>query len=61
MVTVEPYKTAVYRTSMEDGVKVTYITNQRVGQEPHFIERREEGNKVSIIKGEGDEAYRAHD
>ena len=55
VVTGEPYKTAVYRTSMEDGVKVTYITNQRVGQEPHFIERREEGNKVSIIKGEGDE------
>ena len=55
VVTGEPYKTAVYRTSMEDGVKETYITNQRVGQEPHFIERREEGNKVSIIKGEGDE------
>ena len=55
VVTGEPYKTAVYGTSMEDGVKVTYITNQRVGQEPHFIERREEGNKVSIIKGEGDE------
>ena len=51
----EPYKTAVYRTSMEDGVKVTYITNQRAGQEPRVIERREEGNKISIIKGEGDE------
>ena len=55
VVTGEPYKTALYETSMENGVKVTYITNQRVGQEPHFIERREEGNKVSIIKGEGDE------
>lgn len=54
-VTGEPYKTAVYRTSMEDGVKVTYITNQRAGQEPRVIERREEGNKISIIKGEGDE------
>ncbi|MBT8796446.1 hypothetical protein HHJ01_13135, partial [Akkermansia muciniphila] len=46
VVTGEPYKTALYETSMENGVKVTYITNQRVGQEPHFIERREEGNKV---------------
>ena len=55
VVTGEPYKTAVYRTSMEDGVKVTYITNQRAGQEPRVIERREEGNKISIIKGEGDE------
>ena len=54
-VTGEPYKTALYETSMENGVKVTHITNQRAGQEPHFIERREEGNKVSIIKGEGDE------
>ena len=54
-VTGEPYKTAVYETSVENGATVTRITNQRAGQEPHFIERREEGNKVSIIKGEGDE------
>ena len=54
-VTGEPYKTAVYETSLENGVKVTHITNRRAGQEPHFIERREEGNKVTIIKGEGEE------
>ena len=54
-VTGEPYKTAVYETSLENGIKVTHITNQRAGQEPHFIERREEGNKVTIIKGEGEE------
>ena len=51
----EPYKTAVYETSLENGVKVTHITNRRAGQEPHFIERREEGNKVTIVKGEGEE------
>ncbi len=55
VVTGEPYKTALYETSVENGATVTRITNQRAGQEPHFIERREEGNKVSIIKGEGDE------
>ena len=54
-VTGEPYKTAVYQTSLENGVTVTHITNRRAGQEPHFIERREEGNKVTIIKGEGEE------
>ncbi len=54
-VTGEPYKTAVYETSCEAGTKVTRITNQRAGQEPHRIERREEGNKVTIIKGEGEE------
>ena len=54
-VTGEPYKTAVYETSLENGVKVTHITNRRAGQEPHFIERREEGNKVTIVKGEGEE------
>ncbi|WP_417186271.1 hypothetical protein, partial [Akkermansia sp.] len=54
-VTGEPYKTALYETSMEDGVKVTHITNQRAGEEPRFIERREEDGKVTIIKGEGDE------
>ena len=54
-VTGEPYKTAIYETSLENGIKVTHITNRRAGQEPHFIERREEGNKVAIIKGEGDE------
>ena len=51
----EPYKTAVYETSLENGVKVTHITNRHAGQEPHFIERREEGNKVTIVKGEGEE------
>ncbi|KAA3147923.1 MULTISPECIES: RHS repeat domain-containing protein, partial [unclassified Akkermansia] len=51
----EPYKTAFYETSLEGGVTVTRITNQRSGQEPRVIERREEGNKVSIIKGEGNE------
>ena len=51
----EPCKTATYETSLENGVKVTHITNRRAGQEPHFIERREEGNKVTIIKGEGEE------
>ena len=54
-VTGEPYKTAIYETSLENGIKVTHITNRRAGQEPHFIERREEGNKVTVIKGEGDE------
>lgn len=54
-ITGEPYKTAVYETSLENGVKVTHITNRRAGQQPHVIERREEGNKVTIIKGEGDE------
>ena len=51
----EPCKTATYETSLENGVTVTHITNRRPGQEPHFIERREEGNKVTIIKGEGEE------
>ena len=51
----EPCKTATYETSLENGVKVTHITNRRAGQEPHFIERREEGNKVTIVKGEGEE------
>ena len=46
-----PYKTAVCETSLENGSKVTHITNRRAGQEPHFIERREEGNKVTIVKG----------
>ncbi|MCD8062217.1 MAG: sugar-binding protein [Akkermansiaceae bacterium] len=54
-ITAEPYKTAVYETSLENGVKVTHITNRRSGQEPHFIERREEDNKVTIIKGKGEE------
>ncbi|MHA3691725.1 RHS repeat domain-containing protein [Akkermansia sp. AKK6] len=54
-VTGEPYKTAVYQTSLENGIKVTHITNQRAGQEPHFIERREEANKVTTIQGEEDE------
>jgi len=51
----EPCKTATYETSLENGVKVTHITNRRPGQEPHFIERREEGNKVTIVKGDGEE------
>ena len=55
VVTGEPYKMALYETSMENGVKVTHITNQRAGQKPQFIERREEDGKVAIIKGEGDE------
>ena len=54
-VTGEPCKTATYETSLENGVKVTHITNRRPGQEPHFIERREEGNKVTIVKGDGEE------
>ncbi|MEI3557635.1 MAG: RHS repeat-associated core domain-containing protein [Akkermansia muciniphila] len=54
-ITGEPCKTATYETSLENGVTVTHITNRRPGQEPHFIERREEGNKVTIIKGEGEE------
>ena len=54
-VTGEPYKMAFYETSLEGGVTVTRITNRRAGQEPRFIERREEGNKVIIIKGEGNE------
>ena len=54
-VTGEPCKTAVYETSLENGVKVTHITNQRPGQKPHYMERHEEGNKVTIIKGEGDD------
>ncbi len=54
-VTGEPCKTATCETSLENGVTVTHITNRRPGQEPHFIERREEGNKVTIIKGEGKE------
>ena len=55
MVIGAPYKTALYETSQEGDVTVTHITNRRAGQEPYFIERREEGNKVTIIKGEGDE------
>ena len=51
----EPCKTATYETSLENGVTVTHITNRRPGQEPHFIERREEGNKVTIVKGDGEE------
>lgn len=54
-ITGEPYKTAVYETFLENGVKVTHITNQRAGQEPHYIERREENNKTTIIKGKGEE------
>ena len=31
------------------------VSYTHLGQEPHFIERREEGNKVTIVKGEGEE------
>ena len=51
----EPYKTAVYEPRLKTESRVTHITNRRAGQEPHFIERREEGNKVTIVKGEGEE------
>ena len=50
-----PYKTDTYEKSAESGISIIKITNQRTGQAPHFIERREEGNKIVIIKGEGDE------
>ena len=50
-----PYKTVRYQTSVENGVNVMHIAEQREGMPIFHTERRVEGSHVTIIQGEGDE------
>lgn len=55
-VTGEPYKTSSYLTTEENGVRTTVITRQQRGLPAHTITRTEEPGRVSIAKGQGDDA-----
>ena len=55
-VTGEPYKTSSYLTAEENGVRTTVITRQQRGLPAHTITRTEEPGRVSIAKGQGDDA-----
>lgn len=51
----DPVKTYSYTCRYDGAVKVMDIINQQNGQTTLCIERRIEGNNVTIIEGEGDE------
>ena len=55
-VTGLPYKTESVLTTLTDGVKTMTIIRQQQGLPAHTLTRVENGNTITITKGEGDEA-----
>ena len=52
----EPYKTAIYSISYVNGVRTVSVTRQQRGLSANTVTRTVEGNRVTITKGEGDDA-----
>lgn len=50
-----PFKTSAYKVTWENGVKTVTMTRQQGELPPFTITRIEQGNLVTIIKGNGDE------
>ena len=57
--TGEPYKTVSYAVAQVDGARRVTITRQQRGLPPSVITRTEQGNRVTITQGVGDEASSA--